>query len=331
MTERNYTEENANSDEHRHETPKVMRKTKSSDRLSTPKIDINKKMSMDMGSNLSMKYKQLCFNKFSFPNNTMMNSLKFGEIVMSVDTLLNNDPKPLTIALNSFSNISLISIYSSILSSEELDLINVSQLTEKQQNKLRKTIRKLNEFRKRKKTVGGLSQASIQSKPKTTKASNKNKNVGSDLDKLFSCDSIDNYDIFKATAKNLSMTMNMKFLQLCALRLSRKSWSCLCDSLAVNNTVRILSLNACGVNNVTFECLVPALDKNSNLEILDLSYNYMGDDMAPFIAKIISNQSERRDNIVWLAGLRGEAPKNEDYKTGLQSMILRYNDFGSYI
>lgn len=57
----------------------------------------------------------------------------------------------------------------------------------------------------------------------------------------------------------------------------------------------------------------------------------MGDDMAPFIAKIISNQSERRDNVVWLAGLRGEAPRNDDYKTGLQSMILRYNDFGSYI
>jgi Ran GTPase-activating protein (RanGAP) involved in mRNA processing and transport len=82
---------------------------------------------------------------------------------------------------------------------------------------------------------------------------------------------------------------------------------------------------------VTFECLVPALDKNSNLEILDLSYNYMGDDMAPFIAKIISNQSERRDNIVWLAGLRGEAPKSGDYKSGLQSMILRYNDFENYI
>lgn len=57
----------------------------------------------------------------------------------------------------------------------------------------------------------------------------------------------------------------------------------------------------------------------------------MGDDMTCYIAKIISNQGEKRDNVVWLAGLRGEAPKFEDVKSGLQSLILRYNDFGNYI
>jgi Ran GTPase-activating protein (RanGAP) involved in mRNA processing and transport len=107
--------------------------------------------------------------------------------------------------------------------------------------------------------------------------------------------------------------------------------------------VQILSLNACGIDNVAFEYLVPALEKNIGLEILDLSYNYMGDDMACYIAKIISNQSERRDEIVWLAGLRGEGPEDiesrqkaqyrmtGDYKSGLQSIILRYNDFKNYV
>jgi hypothetical protein len=118
-----------------------------------------------------------------------------------------------------------MSIYSKIMSSEELDLINASSLTDKQQIKLRKTVKKLNDFRKKKKTIGSLSEASLQSKPKPSKAANKD--ISNDFDKLFSCDSIDNYDIFKATAKNLSITRNMKFLQICAIRLSRKSWKCL--------------------------------------------------------------------------------------------------------
>lgn len=62
--------------------------------------------------------------------------------------------------------------------------------------------------------------------------------------------------------------------------LVNKSWECLSDAISENQTVKIFSLNACGVNNVAFEYLVPALDKNKTLEILDLSYNYMGDDMA---------------------------------------------------
>lgn len=113
--------------------------------------------------------------------------------------------------------------------------------------------------------------------------------------------------------------------------MSKKSWQCIGESLGTNNTVKILSINACGVDSSAFEALVPALDKNTSMEILDLSYNFMGDDMACYIAKIIANQSERRDNVVWLAGLRGEAPQGDEYKAGLQSLILRYNDFGDFV
>ncbi len=34
--------------------------------------------------------------------------------------------------------------------------------------------------------------------------------------------------------------------------------------------------------------------------------------------------------MVWLAGLRGEAPKGQKHKEGLQSLILRYNSFKDY-
>mmetsp|Transcript_32156 Transcript_32156/g.28501 ORF Transcript_32156/g.28501 Transcript_32156/m.28501 type:complete len:268 (-) Transcript_32156:8-811(-) len=122
----------------------------------------------------------------------------------------------------------------------------------------------------------------------------------------------------------------MHFLQICAIRLSNKSWETLSQSISQNQTIKILGLNAVGLNHNVFKYLAPCLDSNSTLEILDLSYNFMGDEMGSYIAKVISNQSERRDNVVWLAGLRGETPSNEEYKSGLQSLILRYNDLGDY-
>ena len=283
---------------------------------------------LDMGDNLSVKYKQIWFNKFSFPNNVLLNSLKFGEIVVSMDTLFNQDTKPLTIPLNRFWNISLISIYSSILSSEEIDLINVSNLNEKQEKKLKKTIAQIKGFKKKKRN-GGLNKSNTQSK--LSKKSKKGADLATEMDGLLSCDPLENHDIFAAVGKNLSVTRSLRYLQFWALRLSKKSWQCIGESLGTNNTVKILSINACGVDSSAFEALVPALDKNTSMEILDLSYNFMGDDMACYIAKIIANQSERRDNVVWLAGLRGEAPQGDEYKAGLQSLILRYNDFGDFV
>lgn len=186
----------------------------------------------------------------------------------------------------------------------------------------------MNNFKKKKKKPG---QGASKSESKLSKTSTKAVDIATDFDKLLSWDMLENYPVFKAVAKNLEMTRSLKFLQFWAVRLSGKSWEVLCDGIAKNSTIGILSLNAWGINNVAFECLVPALQKNTSLEILDMSYNYMGDEMAWYIAKIISNQSERRDNVVWLAGLRGEAPNNEEYKSGLQSIILRYNDFKNYI
>jgi len=56
----------------------------------------------------------------------------------------------------------------------------------------------------------------------------------------------------------------------------------------------------------------------------------MGDGASSFITKLIAAQSERRDNVVWLCGLRGEEPDNS-FKGGLQSLNLRYNSFKDYV
>lgn len=101
-------------------------------------------------------------------------------------------------------------------------------------------------------------------------------------------------------------------------------------AIASNKSIRTLALNACGVNNDALGELTKAMEQNTSIEILDLSCNYMGDEMATYISKIISIQSERRDEAVWLAGLREELPE-EEYKNGLQSLVLRHNDFSDFL
>ena len=61
----------------------------------------------------------------------------------------------------------------------------------------------------------------------------------------------------------------------------------------------------------SWEIISPAFAENRSIETLDLSYNYMGDQCSSYL-RLIANQSERRDNCVWLHGLRGEFPEAQE-------------------
>jgi hypothetical protein len=49
------------------------------------------------------------------------------------------------------------------------------------------------------------------------------------------------------------------------------------------------------------------------------------------MSKIVSAQSERRDEIVWAYSLRGELPPNNEYKQGLKQLILSHNNFSDIL
>ena len=53
----------------------------------------------------------------------------------------------------------------------------------------------------------------------------------------------------------------------------------------------------------------------------------MDSDTGRFISKIISTQSERRDQIVWACGLRGEVPEGQSHRSGLSKIIIENNGF----
>ncbi|CAI2366044.1 unnamed protein product [Moneuplotes crassus] len=231
-----------------------------------------------------------------------------------------------------FGLIRRICLYSSML--KHLSLIDINNITEEEDFELRNIVKIILDTRKKKQPAFGKQCTHINTNVNKTV---KDREFGDDLKKLFSLSSSDNHEVFKSLAKNLtkegsnlgkkSTLRNISFLQICAIKISKASWECIGKAISGNKSIKTLALNACGVNNDAFEYLVPAMKQNKSIEILDLSCNYMRDEMSTFISKIISLQSERRDQAVWLAGLREELPEQKELKSGLKSLILRHNDF----
>jgi len=78
-----------------------------------------------------------------------------------------------------------------------------------------------------------------------------------------------------------------------------------------------------------YECLLKGLLTHETIEYLDLSNNNLSDKCGNMIARIISRQSQRRDQFVWMLSLRNEKPLNNDFSKGLISINLANNAFGS--
>jgi len=76
------------------------------------------------------------------------------------------------------------------------------------------------------------------------------------------------------------------------------------------------------------ECILPGLCQNFNIETLNFACNGLNDSASHLLSRIVSAQSERRDQVVWAYALRGELPPDDDYKMGLKEIILSHNSLG---
>lgn len=81
----------------------------------------------------------------------MLNSLKYSEVVFSVDSVLKHsevkDLTPVQLALDNFSEITLISLYSDVISAEDLDMLNNRELTPQERKDLKRTITTIQDFK----------------------------------------------------------------------------------------------------------------------------------------------------------------------------------------
>eukprot|EP00826_Nyctotherus_ovalis_P038729 TRINITY_DN3645_c0_g5_i2.p1 TRINITY_DN3645_c0_g5~~TRINITY_DN3645_c0_g5_i2.p1 ORF type:complete len:300 (+),score=51.28 TRINITY_DN3645_c0_g5_i2:587-1486(+) len=116
-------------------------------------------------------------------------------------------------------------------------------------------------------------------------------------------------------------------LTLRGIRLKYRSWKFLSRGIFCNNSLRILKINYIPISLKQFSKLASALYRCQTIEVLDLSNNWLKDSYSSIIRKILSSQTERRDEYVWCLSLRNEKPKGIAYRKGLHTLALRNNEF----
>ena len=128
------------------------------------------------------------------------------------------------------------------------------------------------------------------------------------------------------------------------LKLSQPSWTALAAGLQEARTLEELKLNMVHMDRQALTAIADAMKVNSSVTKLDLSYNDISDSNGDILARIISNQTQNRDNLKWKNDLRrlqlppqGESSKNGQRKArtggeikGLKELYLVQNKLGAF-
>ena len=130
--------------------------------------------------------------------------------------------------------------------------------------------------------------------------------------------------------KHLTLSDNLIALSLVNLDISQKLAENLSKGIIENKSIHALSVNNCKMSIEVYEILLKGLLNHEKIEYLDLHNNNLGDKYGNMIGRIIARQTYRRDQEIWLYGLRNEFPETNDYTLGLISINLDGNNLSSY-
>jgi Ran GTPase-activating protein (RanGAP) involved in mRNA processing and transport len=107
-----------------------------------------------------------------------------------------------------------------------------------------------------------------------------------------------------------------------------EGWVAISEGIKRSKVLKSLTISMCAsLNFQAFEDLGKGLKCNQSLQVIDFSYNDIHDECGGIIAKMIQEQVEMRDQIVWMAGLRGDIPEDIQ-KIGLKEFYLHHNRLG---
>lgn len=135
--------------------------------------------------------------------------------------------------------------------------------------------------------------------------------------------------IINGVSKHLCLTDTLIKFSIYNLDLNPELAVILSQAITDNKTLRCLIINRCNLDIKTYEILVKGLLTHEKIEYVDLSENNFGDKYGDMLARIISRQTQRRDQVIWAYGLRNEKPLTNDYALGLISLDLSGNKLGS--
>ena len=130
--------------------------------------------------------------------------------------------------------------------------------------------------------------------------------------------------------KHLTLSKNLLALSLVNLEIDEKISQNLSKGIIENNSIHAISINNCKMSIEVYEILLKGLLNHQKIEYLDLQNNNLNDKYGNMVGRIIARQTYRRDQEIWLYGLRNEVPETNDYTLGLISINLNGNNLSSY-
>ena len=133
------------------------------------------------------------------------------------------------------------------------------------------------------------------------------------------------YNIFQGIAKNLCLSEVLKFLKIQYIDLKPEVCEFLCEGIISNKSLNTLIINHSLFKNESFEIFAKCLLMHPAIEIIELSGDSLDDKCGNILGRIIVGQTQRRDQVIWMHGLRNERPLNNDYARGLISLNLSNN------
>ena len=257
-------------------------------------IEINQEIEVSEDLSKLMKkcveyYRKLCNNGYNSTNNSLIIQLKSDQLNLYLDNYSLNDIKNISKILKKFKYFQHIFL-SLKNSNSEASTLNVSKYNNN-----------------------------------STKKKKKSKNNINTNDNLKISQKLLNINI--AVSDYLKSCQNLITFNLDDLNLSNEMCNILSDGFQNNSSLKALRITRCKFNLQDFEILLKGLFSHENIAYLDLSNNNFNDKFGNIISRLITRQTQRRDQIIWAYGLRNEVPNNNEYANGLISISLRDNNF----
>ena len=131
--------------------------------------------------------------------------------------------------------------------------------------------------------------------------------------------------IFQSISTHLSQSQKLLSLTFYKINFSEQNSNILSQGLSLNNSLSTLNITNCQIPLRSFEIILTGLLRHEKIENINISNNNLSDKCGNMISRLISYQTERRDEIIWLASLRNEKPLINS-NSGLLNLNLSNNN-----
>lgn len=101
------------------------------------------------------------------------------------------------------------------------------------------------------------------------------------------------------------------------------------EGLSSNKSLKKLSIINCDVSNQAYDLISNGLLSHNFIEFINFSNSNLNDKCSNMICRIITRQSNKKDETIWMYGLRNEVPLNNNFK-GLVCIDLSDNKLNEF-